>query len=102
MMFVEDEKKEKTKKKKELNPVFTNIHLMLRNRLQCYSKSHFMLFFQLFHFAKGQLISKGHFGFFNSPEKRTENFCTSRLGQNFEFSSSFFGRFEDTKKTFRN
>ena len=67
MMFVEDEKKEKTKKKKELNPVFTNIHLMLRNRLQCYSKSHFML-----------------------------------LGQNFEFSSSFFGRFEDTKKTFRN
>ena len=43
MMFVEDEKKEKTKKKKELNPVFTNIHLMLRNRLQCYSKSHLML-----------------------------------------------------------
>jgi hypothetical protein len=30
---------------------------------------------------KGQLISKGLFGFFNSPKKRTKNFCPSRLGQ---------------------
>ena len=48
--------------------------------------------------SKGQLISKGHF-FFNSPTKRTRNFCPSRLEQ---FSSSFFGKIGDTKKTFRN
>ena len=29
---------------------------------------------------KGQLISKGHFDFFNSPKKWTKNFCPSRLG----------------------
>ena len=52
--------------------------------------------------TKGQLISKGLFGVFNSPKKRTKNVCPSRLGQNFEFSSSFFGRIEDTKKAFRN
>ena len=51
---------------------------------------------------KGQLISKGHFGFFNSPKKRTKKFCPSRLGQKFEFSSLFFGRIGDTQKTFRN
>jgi hypothetical protein len=51
---------------------------------------------------KGQIISKGHFVFFNSSKKRTKNFCPSRLGQEFEFSSSFFGRIEDTKKTFWN
>ena len=51
---------------------------------------------------KGQLISKGYFVFFNSPNKQTKNFCPSRLGQKFEFSSSYFGRIEDTKKTFRN
>ena len=26
-----------------------------------------------------------------------ENFCSSRLGQKFNFSSSFFGRIEDTR-----
>ena len=36
--------------------------------------------------TKGQLISKGHFVFFNSPKKRTKNFCPSRLGKTFEFS----------------
>ena len=51
--------------------------------------------------AKGQLISKGFFGFFNSPKKRTKNFCPSRLGQKLTFSSSFFGRIEDTKISFR-
>ena len=53
-------------------------------------------------FGKGQLTSKGHFGFFNSSKKRTKNFCPSWLGQKFEFSSSFYGRIEDTKKPFRN
>ena len=52
--------------------------------------------------TKGQLISKGLFGVFNSPKKRTKNVCLSRLGQKFEFSNSFFGRIKDTKKTFRN
>ena len=51
--------------------------------------------------VKGKLISKGLFGFFNSPKKRTKNFCPSRLGQNLTFSSSFFGRIEDTKISFR-
>ena len=39
---------------------------------------------------------------FSSPKKRTKNVCPSRLGQKFEFSSSFFGRIEDTRKAFRN
>ena len=51
--------------------------------------------------AKGQLISKGHFDFFNSPKKRTKNFCPSSLGQKLTFSSPFFGRIEDTKISFR-
>ena len=41
--------------------------------------------------VKGQLISKGLFCVFNSSQKRTKNFCPSRLGQKFKFSSSFFG-----------
>ena len=40
--------------------------------------------------AKGQLISKGLFVFFN---------C--RLGQKLTFSRSFFGRIEDTEISFR-
>ena len=47
-------------------------------------------------FIKGQLISKGHFGFSILPKNE------SRLGQKIEFSSSYFGRIEDTKKTTRN
>ena len=50
--------------------------------------------------AKGQLISKGIFGFFNSPKNRTKNFCPSRLGQKLIFSSLFFGRIGDTKISF--
>ena len=57
--------------------------------------------FKLTLFIKGQLILKGLFGFFNSPKKRTKNFCPSRLGQKLTFSSSFFGRIEDTKVSFR-
>ena len=45
-------------------------------------------------FVKGQLILKGLFGVFNSPKKRTKDV--------FEFSSSLFGRTEDTKKAVRN
>ena len=52
-------------------------------------------------FTKGQLISKGLFVFSNFPKKRTKNFCPSRLGQRLTFSSSFFGRIEDTKISFR-
>ena len=52
--------------------------------------------------TKGQIISKGLFCFFNSSKKRTKNFCPSRLGQKLEFSSSFFGRIENTKMSFRN
>ena len=51
--------------------------------------------------TKGQLISKGLFGFLNSLKKQTKNFCPSRLGQNLTFSSSLFGRIEDTKISFR-
>ena len=51
--------------------------------------------------TKGQLISKGLFGFFNSPKKRTKTFCPSRLGQKLTFSSLFSGRIEDTKIFFR-
>ena len=40
--------------------------------------------------SKGELISKGLFGFFNSPKKRTKFFCSNRLGQKLTFSSSFF------------
>ena len=29
---------------------------------------------------KGQLISKGLFGFFNSPKKQTKHFCPSAVG----------------------
>ena len=52
--------------------------------------------------TKGQLTSKRLFDLFNSPKKQTKNFCPSRLGQNFEFSRSFFGRIGDTKKMFWN
>ena len=51
---------------------------------------------------KCQLISKGLFCVFNSSKKQTKNFYLSRLGQKLKFSCSFFGRIEDTKKTFRN
>jgi hypothetical protein len=50
--------------------------------------------------AKGQLISKGLFVFFNSPKKRTKNFCPSRLGQKLTFSSSFLGELKTLKFPF--
>ena len=58
------------------------------------------IFFQIVTRNKGQLISKGHFVFFNSPKKRTKNFCSIRLGQKFEFSSSFLGELETPKRHF--
>ena len=39
--------------------------------------------------SKGQLISKGLFGVFNSPKKQTKNVCPNRLGQKFKLSISF-------------
>ena len=50
---------------------------------------------------KGQSILKGLFGFFHSPKKRMKNFCPSGLGQKLKRSSSFLGRIEDTKISFR-
>ena len=47
---------------------------------------------------KGKMILKGHFAVFNSFQKRTKNFCPSRL---FKFSSLLFGRIEDTNISFR-
>jgi hypothetical protein len=49
---------------------------------------------------KGQFILKGNFGFFNSSKKRTKNFCPSRLGQKFEFSSSFIEELKTPKRRF--
>ena len=47
-------------------------------------------------FDKGQLISKGLLGFFDSPKKGRKNFCPIMLGQKLAFSSSFFWRDENT------
>jgi hypothetical protein len=54
----------------------------------------------IFEAFKGQFISKGYFGFFKSPKKRMKNLCSSRLGQKFEFSSSFLGELETPKRHF--
>ena len=51
---------------------------------------------------KGQLISKGNFGVFNSSKKRTKKFCPSKLGQKLKVSGLFFGRIEDIKISFPN
>ena len=49
---------------------------------------------------KGQIISKGLLGFFNSPKKRTNFFCPSRVGQKLTFSSSFLGELKTIKFPF--
>ena len=46
--------------------------------------------------------SRKQFLFFQFSQTTNKNFCQSRLGQKFEFSSLFFERIGDTKKTFRN
>jgi hypothetical protein len=51
--------------------------------------------------TKGQIISVENFGAFNSSKKRTKNVCPSRLSQKSKFSSSFFGRIDDTKIPFQ-
>ena len=58
-------------------------------------------------FTKGQLISMGLFGVFNSFKKRTkkrknstQQYYTSVISQ-VEFFCSFFGRIEDTIVCFR-
>ena len=50
--------------------------------------------------CKDQLISKGLFGFFNSPKERTKNFCPSRLGQQLTFQVRFLGELKTLKFPF--
>ena len=54
--------------------------------------------------SKGQLISKGPFGILNSSKKRTKkiNPTTYYDTSGLIVFAPFFGRIEDTKKTFRN
>jgi hypothetical protein len=49
--------------------------------------------------CKGRLVSKGRFGFFNSP-KETKISCQSRLRQKLEFLSSFLVELETPKRNF--
>ena len=49
--------------------------------------------------AKGQLISKCLFDILNSSKKRTKKFDLTTMILQVQL---FFGRIEDTKKTFRN
>ena len=60
-----------------------------------------MIFFYSIRLLRdSQLISKGLFGVFHSPKKRTKNVCpSSRLGQKFKFSS-FWGELKALKKHF--
>ena len=51
--------------------------------------------------GKGQLISKCLFGIFNSPKKRTKNSTLLLWYLKSNCFCSFFGRIEDTKRTFR-
>ena len=88
-----------TRKKMVLSMNHTHGNYQVANN-EC-ETSDFDLSMSLPNNFKGQLISKGLFGFFNSPKKRTKNFCSSRLGQKLTFSSLFFGRIEDTKISFR-
>ena len=52
--------------------------------------------------GKGQLISKCLFGIFNSPKKQTKNSTLLLWYLKSNCFHSFFGRIEDTKRTFRN
>ena len=56
----------------------------------------------IFFTTKGQLISKYLFGIFNSPKKRTKNSTLLLWYLKSNSFCSFFGRIEDTKKTFWN
>ena len=58
-----------------------------------------------FDLGKGQLISKCLFGVFNSSKKRTKKFDSTTMVYDTSRSNcfhSFFGRIQNTKKTFRN
>ena len=57
---------------------------------------------KLFLVDKVQLILKYLFDFFNSPKKRTKNSTSLLWYIKSNCVHSFFGRMEDTKKTFRN
>ena len=74
-----------------------DIHALEKNRKIVHSK---IIFKKILH-LKGQLISKGLFGFFNSPKKRTKNFCPSRLGLKiYIFKFIFFGELKALKFPF--
>ena len=50
--------------------------------------------------VKGQLISKGNFGFFNSPKKHTKISAPGDQETNLSFQVCFFGELETTKRHF--
>jgi hypothetical protein len=52
--------------------------------------------------VKGQLILKGHLGIFNSSKKRTWKLWFLPYPTEAEIFHTFFGRIENTKKTFLN
>ena len=75
----------------------TSIYLLTRQSLPCWQ------YRVAWRHTKGQLISKCLFGVFNSPKKRTKTIQLQvPIVVKSNFFRSFFGRIEDTKKTFRN
>ena len=83
--------------------VITKSHISPSTKGQKISEANFKVFiwtkneYFLYFCPKSQLISKRLFGNFNSSKKRTKKFYLM-----LNCFSSFFGRIEDTKKTFRN
>ena len=76
--------------------IYNFFYHVVKLTLACYSFSEALILALI----KGQLISKGHFGFFNSPKKRTKNFCPSRLVQKLTFSSLILGKLKTLKFPF--
>ena len=48
--------------------------------------------------CKGQLISKGHFGFFNAPKNQQK--ISALVGKNLRFQVHFLGELETPKRHF--
>ena len=68
-----------------------------QSRKRCQSKLN-----TIQHILKVSYFQKDFLFFFPFFQKKgTKNFYPSRIGQKFKFSSSFFGRIEDTKISFR-
>ena len=74
---------EKATKFCEIFTLFLSYVVPVKSKVKI--SQNFVAFLEYMNF-KGQLISKGLF-VFNSPTKRMKQFCPSRLGQKFEFSS---------------